>query len=470
MIIKETIEKIKRQEISVEQLVAHHIDIAKKNEHLNCFITTTYDDAMKRAKESDLRYKYGQNKMLDGIPVGIKDIFCTENILTTAGSKVLSNFYPTYESHVTNLLQNTHGAISLGKLNMDEFAMGSSNETSYFGKVKNPIDNDYTPGGSSGGSAAAVKAGICYASLGTDTGGSIRQPASCVGIVGIKPTYGRCSRYGIISLASSLDQAGVFAHNVEDTQLVLHAISSEYDERDTTSIRCTNSVMDSVRKKDFTVGLPMEILQQTEHGRHLIKFFSKHFKTKEICLKHLDFGLTAYYIILPAEASSNLAQYDGVRYGYRSNEKVNNLEEFYASNRVFGDEVKRRIMLGTKVLSLSCKDSYYVKAQKIRRLITEDFKAAFNDVDFIVTPTTTGPAFKLGALDNDPVSMYLNDLYTIPVNLAGLPAMSIPYFVKNEKLPYGIHLISNYWKESEMFEIAKEIEKIIQRNGVVEGL
>lgn len=458
--ILNTLEKFKTQELTVEEFLTDKIEIAKKNDHLNCFITKTFDQALKQAKKSDIKYKNGTNRRLEGIPIAIKDIFCTKNILTTAGSKVLHNFVPPYESHVTNLLQNQAGAISIGKLNMDEFAMGSSNETSYFGSVKNPLDINKSPGGSSGGSSAAVAANICHAALGTDTGGSIRQPASFTGVVGIKPTYGRCSRYGMISFASSLDQAGVLANSVEDAQIILDEMSSVYDFRDTTSFQSSNKIISHVLEKDIVVGLPIHILEKNKDGQFIIDFFKRHFTVKDITLKHAHLGVAAYYIVASSEASSNLARYDGIRYGYQKDLKSKNLFDLYSNNREFGEEVKRRIMLGTHVLSAGFQDTYYLKAQKIRRLIANDFIDSFNKVDFVVTPTTSDVAFDLNSIVN-PVDMYLNDLYTIPASLAGVPAMSLPYKKKNS-LPLGIHIIGNYWKESEMCHFAKKVERLIK--------
>ena len=465
--IKNTIDKFKNRSLSVEEFVNEKINLAKKNMHLNAFITTSFDDDLKKAKESDQRYNNKTNRFLEGIVIGIKDLFCTKNIRTTAGSKILENFYPTYESHVSDLIQNYHGAISLGKLNMDEFAMGSSNETSYFGNVLNPVDNSRVPGGSSGGSAAVVAANICQGSIGSDTGGSVRQPASFVGSVGIKPTYGRCSRYGMISFASSLDQAGVFANSVEDSQMLLEAISSKYDSRDSTSVEAPNSVMDSVDQEEFTVGLPIDLLEQNKNGKLLIQFFKKHFKVKNIELNNLNLGISAYYVIAPSEASSNLAKYDGIRYGYQSKQEFSDLYELYSHNRHFGEEVKRRILIGTHMLSAGFHDKYYVQAEKIRRLLSNDFQKEFEKVDFIITVTTHDVAFKFNSI-SDPVSMYLNDLYTIPASLAGLPAMSIPYLDKETQLPLGIHIIGQYWEENKMFKFAKLVEKIIQQyKGVI---
>ena len=404
---------------------------------------------------------------MSGIPIAVKDLFCTKNVKTTAGSKILHNFIPTYESTVTNNLWS-QGAFLLGKLNCDEFAMGSSNETSFFGKVKNPYDEKLVPGGSSGGSASALCAGLTPATIGTDTGGSIRQPASFTGTVGLKPTYGRCSRWGIVAFASSLDQAGPMTNNVEDCALLLQAMSG-YDPKDSTSIdrkvdNYTSNLTEKVKglkigiPKEYTVDkMPKEIDDLWKKGIDYLKDAGA--VIKNISLKHTMYALPTYYIVAPAEASSNLARYDGVKYGHRA--KGKNLNEMYENTRSegFGNEVKRRILIGTYVLSSGYYDAYYLKAQKVRQLIKNDFDKAFNDVDAILTPSTPSSAFKIGDKTNDPVSMYLNDIFTVPVNLSGLPAISVPAGYDKNKLPLGLQFIGRPFDEQTILNLSLAIEK-----------
>ena len=401
--------------------------------------------------------------------MAVKDLFCTKGIRTTAGSKILENFIPSYESTVTNNIIN-EGAIIIGKLNCDEFAMGSSNETSYFGNVQNPISQNLVPGGSSGGSAAALAAKLTPATIGTDTGGSIRQPASFTGTVGLKPTYGSCSRYGIVAFASSLDQAGPMTHNVKDCALLFDVISS-YDNKDSTSVDYTRgnylkNLNENIKGKKIGIpkeyridNMPKEIEELWEKGISIVK--KNGAEIIEISLPNTNYALPAYYIVAPAEASSNLARYDGVKYGFRS--KGDNLIDMYEKTRSegFGDEVKRRIMIGTYVLSSGYYDAYYLKAQKERRLIKNDFDEAYKRVDAILTPSTPSSAFKIGEKSNDPVSMYLNDIFTVPVNLAGLPAISIPSGRDKNNLPLGLQLIGKAFDEQNILNIAFSIEKQI---------
>ena len=388
---------------------------------------------------------------------------------TTAGSKILENFIPTYESTVTQNIID-HGGIIIGKLNCDEFAMGSSNETSNYGNVQNPISENLVPGGSSGGSSAALAAKLTPATIGTDTGGSIRQPASFTGTVGLKPTYGSCSRYGIVAFASSLDQAGPMTHDVKDCALLLEVMSS-FDTKDSTSIEFTrgnylNDLNENIKGKKIGIpkeykvdGMPKEIEDLWEKGIKIIK--DNGGDVIDISLPNTNYALPTYYIVAPAEASSNLARYDGVKYGFRS--KGENLIDMYEKTRSegFGDEVKRRIMIGTYVLSSGYYDAYYLKAQKVRRLIKNDFDEAYKKVDAILTPSTPSSAFKIGEKLNDPVSMYLNDIFTVPINLAGLPAISIPAGHDNNGFPLGLQIIGKAFDEQNILNIAYSIEKNI---------
>ena len=466
--LSEIINLIKSKKISSLEVTNHFINNIKKSKKLNSFITTCFDQSIKNAKEFDTRKNF--NGLLSGIPLGIKDLFCTKNIKTTAGSKILENFIPTYESTVTQNLWS-EGAILLGKLNCDEFAMGSSNETSYFGNTINPIGKDLVPGGSSGGSASALAANLTPATIGTDTGGSIRQPASFTGTVGLKPTYGLCSRWGIVAFASSLDQAGPMTKNVEDCALLLEAMSG-YDEKDSTSI---NKKKESYSKnlneniKGLKIGIPKEYRIENmpkeiddlwKKGVDILK--KSGVKIVDVSLPHTKYALPTYYIVAPAEASSNLARYDGVKYGYRS-KNGKNLIEMYENTRGegFGDEVKRRVLIGTYVLSSGYYDAYYLKAQKVRKLIKNDFDQCFKNVDAILTPSTPSSAFKIAEKTNDPISMYLNDIFTVPVNLAGIPAISIPAGHDKKGYPLGLQLISNTLDEQKILNIALAMEKNI---------
>ncbi|MFL2893510.1 MAG: Asp-tRNA(Asn)/Glu-tRNA(Gln) amidotransferase subunit GatA [Candidatus Pelagibacter sp.] len=465
--LNELVEKIKKKEISSSEATKTFIDRSDKSKKLNTYITDNFEKALEKAKNFDAKPDF--NKKLSGIPLAVKDLFCTKGIRTTAGSKILENFIPSYESTVTNNIIN-EGAIIIGKLNCDEFAMGSSNETSYFGNVQNPISQNLVPGGSSGGSAAALAAKLTPATIGTDTGGSIRQPASFTGTVGLKPTYGSCSRYGIVAFASSLDQAGPMTHNVKDCALLFDVISS-YDNKDSTSVDYTRgnylkNLNENIKGKKIGIpkeyridNMPKEIEELWEKGISIVK--KNGAEIIEISLPNTNYALPAYYIVAPAEASSNLARYDGVKYGFRS--KGDNLIDMYEKTRSegFGDEVKRRIMIGTYVLSSGYYDAYYLKAQKVRRLIKNDFDEAYKKVDAILTPSTPSSAFKIGEKSNDPVSMYLNDIFTVPVNLAGLPAISIPSGRDKNNLPLGLQLIGKAFDEQNILNIAFSIEKQI---------
>ena len=457
--------KIKKKELSSFEVTNAFIERSKKSKKLNAYISENYENAINSSKMFDQKPDF--EKKLPGIPIAVKDLFCTKNIRTTAGSKILENFIPTYESTVTqNILDE--GGIIIGKLNCDEFAMGSSNETSYFGNVQNPVAENLVPGGSSGGSSSALSAKLTPATIGTDTGGSIRQPASFTGTVGLKPTYGSCSRYGIVAFASSLDQAGPMTQDVKDCSLMLE-IMSTYDIKDSTSVEFKrenylNNLNDNIKGKKIGVpkeyrvdGMPKEIEELWEKGIKIIK--ENGGQIIDISLPNTNYALPTYYIVAPAEASSNLARYDGVKYGFRS--KGENLIDMYEKTRSegFGDEVKRRIMIGTYVLSSGYYDAYYLKAQKVRRLIKNDFDEAYKEVDAILTPSTPSSAFKIGEKLNDPVSMYLNDIFTVPINLAGLPAISIPAGHDKKGYPLGLQVIGKAFDEQNILNIAFSLEK-----------
>ena len=463
----ELVDKIKKKELSSTEVTIAFIERSKKSKKLNAYISENYENAIKKAKIFDQKPDF--KKKLPGIPIAVKDLFCTKNIRTTAGSKILENFVPTYESTVTqNILDE--GGIVIGKLNCDEFAMGSSNETSYFGNVQNPVSENLVPGGSSGGSSSALAAKLTPATIGTDTGGSIRQPASFTGTVGLKPTYGSCSRYGIVAFASSLDQAGPMTHDVKDCSLMFE-IMSNYDTKDSTSVEFKrenylNNLNENIKGKKIGIpkeyrvdGMPKEIDELWEKGIKIIK--ENGGQIIEISLPNTNYALPTYYIVAPAEASSNLARYDGVKYGFRS--KGENLIDMYEKTRSegFGDEVKRRIMIGTYVLSSGYYDAYYLKAQKVRRLIKNDFDEAYKKVDAILTPSTPSSAFKIGEKLNDPVSMYLNDIFTVPINLAGLPAISIPAGHDKKGYPLGLQVIGKAFDEQSILNIAFALEKNI---------
>ena len=463
--LTEIINLIKKKEIKSEEVTNAYIDNIKKGKKLNSFITESFEIALKKSKNFDANPNY--DLLLPGIPLAVKDLFCTNGVKTTAGSKMLENFVPNYESTVTTNLWS-EGAFLLGKLNCDEYAMGSSNETSFFGNVINPVKDNTVPGGSSGGSASALAAELTPATIGTDTGGSIRQPASFTGTVGLKPTYGLCSRWGIVAFASSLDQAGPMTQTVSDCALMLEAMSG-FDPKDSTSIdRKKENYSKKLNKnikglkigipKEYSVdGMPNEIEELWEKGKKILK--EEGAEIIDISLPHTEYALPAYYIVAPAEASSNLARYDGVKYGFRS-AKGSSLIEMYENTRSegFGDEVKRRILIGTYVLSSGYYDAYYLKAQKVRQLIKNDFDKAFLKVDAILTPSTPSSAFKIGEKKNDPISMYLNDIFTVPANLAGIPAMSVPAGRDKNDLPLGLQLIGKPLEEQTILNLALLIE------------
>jgi len=463
----ELVDKIKKKEISSKEVTAAYVDRSQKSKKLNTYVTEDFEIALKKADNFDKNPNY--EKKLPGIPIAVKDLFCTKNLRTTAGSKILGNFIPTYESTVTENLWNA-GSILLGKLNCDEFAMGSSNETSFFGNVQSPVGEDLVPGGSSGGSASALTAKLTPTTIGTDTGGSIRQPASFTGTVGLKPTYGSCSRYGIVAFASSLDQAGPMTRDVKDCSLLFEVMSS-YDQKDSTSVdfkrgNYLKELNNSIKGKKIGIpkeyrveGMPKEIEDLWQKGINIIKEAGA--EIVNISLPNTKYALPAYYIVAPAEASSNLARYDGVKYGFRS--KGENLIDMYEKTRSegFGNEVKRRIMIGTYVLSSGYYDAYYLKAQKVRKLIKNDFDEVYKKVDAILTPSTPSSAFKIGEKTNDPVSMYLNDIFTVPINLAGLPAISIPAGLDSKGYPLGLQIIGKAFEEQNILNIAYSIEKEI---------
>jgi aspartyl-tRNA(Asn)/glutamyl-tRNA(Gln) amidotransferase subunit A len=469
------VKKIKSKSLSSEEVTKAFIDRSEKSKELNTYVTEDFSNAITKAKKFDQKLNF--DLKLPGIPMAVKDLFCTKDVRTTAGSKILENFVPSYESTVTQNIWN-EGAILLGKLNCDEFAMGSSNETSYFGNVQNPIDKGLVPGGSSGGSSAALSAQLTPITIGTDTGGSIRQPASFTGTVGLKPTYGSCSRYGIVAFASSLDQAGPMAQNVEDCALLQEVISS-YDKKDSTSIDFKRNEYSKELSKDIkgkkigipkeyrVDGMPKEIEELWQKGIDYAKDCGA--EIVDISLPHTNYALPTYYIVAPAEASSNLARYDGVKYGFRA--KGENLIDMYEKTRSegFGAEVQRRIMIGTYVLSSGYYDAYYLKAQKVRKLIKNDFDEAYKKVDAILTPSTPSSAFKIGEKKDDPISMYLNDIFTVPVNLAGLPAISIPAGHDAAGYPLGLQIIGKAFKEQEILNLAYAMEdKINFKNKITD--
>ncbi|MBN1683847.1 MAG: Asp-tRNA(Asn)/Glu-tRNA(Gln) amidotransferase subunit GatA [Gammaproteobacteria bacterium] len=465
--IAELANDLKNKKISAVELTQHFIDRIKKlDTKLNAFITLAEEKALKDAKRADEMIGNGKATALTGIPIAHKDLFCTQNIKTTAGSKILSNFIPPYDATVVKKLDQA-GTILLGKTNCDEFAMGSSNKTSFYGRVNNPWDVNTVPGGSSGGSAAAVAARMLKGATGTDTGGSIRQPAALSGITGIKPTYGRVSRYGIVALGSSLDQAGILTPTAEDAALLLEAISG-FDEKDSTSVdqpvpHYYAHLNDSVKglriglpKECFTKDLDAEIANSVYQGAKVLEKLGA--TLHDISLPRSQLGIPIYYVIMPAECSSNLARYDGVRFGYRC-ENPKDLNDLYERTRSegFGDEVKHRIMIGTYVLSASYYDAYYKKAQQLRRLIYDDYQNAFKEVDIILYPTSPSVAFKHGEKENR-ISMYLADIFTVTLNLAGLPGISIPSGFKNG-LPIGLQLIGNHFEETKLLNVAHQYQK-----------
>ena len=450
---------ISQKEISNKEIIQEVYKLIDENKHLNAFITLNEESSLKKADALD---KNPSDLPLAGIPIAQKDLFCTKGVRTTCASNILNNFIPPYSATVIENLEKAD-CISIGKTNMDEFAMGSSNETSFFGNVQNPWGQKLVPGGSSGGSASAVSAGIVPAASGTDTGGSIRQPASLCGISGLKPTYGRISRWGMIAFASSLDQAGPMARTAEDCAIMLNEMCS-HDEKDTTSLDDTipnfeENLNDSLNEKKIGIVKDLDLSSLDNdvvavYENSLKEFVSMGAELVDINLPNLSLSVPTYYVVAPAECSSNLSRFDGVKFGRRS-ENPKDLEELYIQTRSegFGDEVKRRILIGSYVLSAGYYDAYYKKAQQVRRLIKNDFDNAFKNVDVIMTPTTRGPAFEMGSKGSDPIQMYLEDLFTISANLAGLPAMSIPNGNIDNK-PIGLQLIGNFLDESTILNFA----------------
>ncbi len=472
--IETALEGLKNKEFTSVELTQSHIDMMGKHKDLYTFITETPDVALKQAKQSDDKRNNGDIGILEGIPIAIKDLFCTYDVQTTAASAILKGFKPKYESTVTtNLFSN--GAVMLGKTNLDEFAMGSSTTSSHYGNTINPWKSkdapnvDLVPGGSSGGSSSAVAARLCMGATGTDTGGSIRQPAAFCGVTGIKPTYGRCSRWGVVAFASSLDQPGCFARTVKDNALMLSAMAG-HDPKDSTSankpVPDFAAAIDGNIKgmtigipKEYSIdGMPEEILKLWEQGKEWLHDAGA--KTVEVSLPHTHYALAAYYVIAPAECSSNLARYDGVRYGPRADESV--LRDMYEITRAegFGDEVKRRIMIGTYALSSGYYDAYYIKAQKVRRLISNDFMKVFETCDALLTPTAPSAAFAIGENEDDPIKMYLNDVFTVPASLAGLPGMSVPAGLDSKGLPLGLQVLGRHWDEETVFRVAGVLENL----------
>ncbi len=471
--LKDAVDGLKAKTFSSEELTRAFLNnIEASNPALNAYVEVTADKALEQARASDAKLAKGEGGDLEGAPLGIKDLFCTEGVQTTAGSNMLRGFVPPYESTVTANLWR-EGAVMLGKLNMDEFAMGSANETSAFGPVKNPwkakgSDAELTPGGSSGGSASAVASDLCLAATASDTGGSIRQPAAFTGTVGIKPTYGRASRFGMVAFASSLDQAGPITKTVTDAAILLKSMCS-FDDKDSTSLDIptpdwTQSIGQSV--KGLRIGVPAEYLidGMSEEIKALWQQGVEWLKAAgceivEISLPHTKYALPAYYIVAPAEASSNLARYDGMRFGHRA-EDFSSLDDLYAASRAegFGKEVQRRLTIGTYVLSAGFYDAYYVKALKVRRRIAEDFDNVWGKVDAILTPSTPTAAFKLGDKQIDPLTMYLNDVFTVTTNLAGLPGISVPAGLSSDGLPLGLQVIGKALDEATVFQVAAALE------------
>ncbi|MCR9237861.1 MAG: Asp-tRNA(Asn)/Glu-tRNA(Gln) amidotransferase subunit GatA [Alphaproteobacteria bacterium] len=478
--ISDAREKLAQKEISSAELTESYIGaIEAANDSLNAYVALTFDQARSMAKASDERLSSGSGGALEGIPLGIKDLFCTQGVHSQACSHILDGFKPRYESTVTANLW-ADGAVMLGKLNMDEFAMGSSNETSYYGPVTNPwrangSDQALVPGGSSGGSASAVAAQMCAGATATDTGGSIRQPAAFTGTVGIKPTYGRCSRWGVVAFASSLDQAGPITRSVRDSAIMLKSMAS-VDEKDTTSANIPVPDYEAAigkSVKGMRIGIPAEYVADDmpeeitalwEQGKAWLKEAGA--EIVPISLPHTKYALPAYYIVAPAEASSNLARYDGVRYGLRV--EGEDIVDMYEKTRAagFGDEVKRRVLIGTYVLSAGYYDAYYLRAQKVRTLIKRDFETVFADgVDAILTPATPSAAFAIGdeSMKADPVKMYLNDIFTVTVNMAGLPGISVPAGINKDGLPLGLQVIGKAFDEETLFSVGEVLEQAAGR-------
>ncbi len=468
--LAESAAALKAKSVSSVELTAHYLDrIERLDPELNSFITVTAERALAAARDADRRIAAGDDAPLLGVPIAHKDIFCTAGVKTSCGSRMLDNFVSPYDATVVERLARA-GVVMLGKTNMDEFAMGSSNETSYYGVVRNPWDRDKVPGGSSGGSAAAVAAGLCAGATGTDTGGSIRQPAALTGLTGLKPTYGRVSRYGMIAFASSLDHGGCLTRTAEDAALMLDAMAG-FDERDSTSLDAPvpsyaaaldadwEPIRIGVPDNFFDAGLDEDNAAAVRHAIDALAALGA--GIVPISLPNVDLSVPTYYVVAPAEASSNLARYDGVRFGHRSGADVTDLADFYRRNRGegFGAEVKRRILTGTYVLSAGYYDAYYLQAQKARQLISRDFAGAFAEVDIIAGPTTPTPAFGIGQKTADPVSMYLNDIYTIGADLAGIPAISVPCgFVGG--LPVGLQLMAPHLAEDRLLRVAHHFQRV----------
>ncbi|GAB4373216.1 MAG: Asp-tRNA(Asn)/Glu-tRNA(Gln) amidotransferase subunit GatA [Deltaproteobacteria bacterium] len=475
--LAEAARAIRGKRISSRELTKALLDrIDRQNPAVNAWITVLRERALAEAAARDEELARGAARgPLHGVPVGLKDIFCTKGIRTTCGSRILHNFDPPYDATVTRKILGA-GAVLLGKQNMDEFAMGSSTETSWFGPARNPWALDRAPGGSSGGTAAAVAAGHCFAGVGTDTGGSIRQPAALCGVVGLKPTYGRVSRFGMIAFASSLDQAGPLTRSVEDAAIVLSAIAG-HDPADSTSVdrpvpdypaalsRGVRGLRVGLPKEYFPEGLDRSVRAAVEEAVRALT--GEGATTEWISLPHTDYALATYYIIAPAEASSNLARYDGVRYGYRA-EGTDGLIEMMSKTRSegFGAEVKRRIMIGTYALSAGYYDAYYGKAQKVRTLLRRDFAEAFRTVDLVLTPTSPTPAFRLGERVDDPLTMYLSDVFTIPCNLAGIPGISVPCGLSAEGLPIGVQILGRHFDEETVLAAAAAVERAVPHPAV----
>lgn len=487
--IKAALEGLKNKKFTASELTEAHIKQAEATRGLGAYITETFEQAACYAKIADENYRQGKARKLEGIPIAVKDLFCTKGIRTTSASRMLENFVPTYESTVSQKIADA-GSIMIGKTNMDEFAMGSSSTTGYFGNVISPwkekgSDAELVAGGSSGGSAVAVSCFSAMGSLGSDTGGSIRQPAAFTGLVGVKPTYGRCSRWGMIAFASSLDQAGVFARNVADSALMLETIMG-FDEKDSTSANkevpallpaCSEQI------RGMKIGVPYDMMELEGVSSEIIDMWQDSIailkaegaEIVQISLPHARHALAVYYIIAPAEASSNLARYDGVRYGYRTEKTGLNLDQMYVNTRTegFGEEVKRRIMLGTYVLSSSHMDAYYLKAQKVRRLIANDFKTAFTEAEVILLPSAPSAAFRIdggqGGIQDDPVSMYLNDIFTIPASLAGLPCASVPAGLASNGLPLGMQFIAPSFDEYNLLRVSSSLERGVKHLNFTPG-
>ncbi len=487
MTLAEARDALAAKKVSAVELTQAHINaIEKQNAALNAYVHHTPEIALAQAKASDEKRAKGQVGILEGIPIGVKDLFCTKGVASQAGSKILEGFKPEYESTVTtNLFRE--GAVMLGKTNMDEFAMGSANITSTYGpcvspwKSKDAPEKKLVPGGSSGGSAAAVAARLGYMAIGTDTGGSIRQPAAFTGIVGIKPTYGRCSRWGIVAFASSLDQAGPMTRSVRDAAISLKAMAG-HDAKDSTSAKLAVPDFEAALGKGvkgLKIGIPKEyrldgmnaeIAAEWEKGEKILKEAGA--EIVHVSLPHTKYALPTYYIIAPAECSSNLARYDGVRFGLRVMDEGDSLNDMYEKTRAagFGPEVKRRILIGTYVLSAGYYDAYYKKAQKIRALIAQDFKTAFQSCDIILTPTAPSDAFAIGENQDDPLAMYLNDVFTVPTSLAGLPGLALPSGLSKAGLPLGLQLIGRAFDEETVFRTADVIERAVSFTATPEGI